>query len=96
MSDRTMIALGRNAFSVPRIAKRVLQALTATGLTALVSLFIVMANAFLTVKDGPLRGFSTWYAFVTRPDIIGTSLLTAVVTIAYLFWNGSSAGSSKR
>ncbi|MEQ1578670.1 MAG: hypothetical protein ABL894_13595 [Hyphomicrobium sp.] len=89
MSDRTMIALGRNSFSVPRIAKRALQVLTVTGLTAMVSLFIVMSNAFLTVKDGPLRGFSTWYAFVTRPDIIGTSVLTAAVTVAYLFWHGS-------
>jgi uncharacterized membrane protein YhaH (DUF805 family) len=89
MSDRTMIALGGKAFSVPRIAKRALQVLTATGLTALVSLFIVMANAFLTVKDGPLRGFSTWHAFVTRPDIIGTALLTAIVTVAFLYWNGS-------
>ncbi len=89
MSDRTMIALGRTSFSVPRLAKRALQVLTATGMTALVSLLIVMSNAFLTVKDGPLRGFSTWYAFVTRPDIIGTSLLTAVVTVTFLFWNGS-------
>lgn len=89
MTDRTMIALGRTTFSVPRLAKRALQVLTVTGLTAIVSLFIVMSNAFLTVKDGPLRGFGTWYAFVTRPDIIGTSVLTAVVTVAYLFWHGS-------
>lgn len=89
MSDRTMIALGRKSFSVPRVAKRSLQVLTAAGLTALVSLFIVMSNAFLTIKDGPLHGFGTWYSFVTRPDIIGTSLLTAVVTVCYLFWNGS-------
>ena len=95
MSDRTMIALGRATFSVPRLAKRGLQVLTVTGLTAMVSLIIVMSNAFLTIKDGPLRGFSTWYAFVTRPDIIGTAVLTAIVTVAYLFWHGNQT-SNKR
>jgi hypothetical protein len=92
MTDRTMIALGRTSFAVPRLAKRALQALTVAGLTATVSLVIVMANAFLTVKDGPLRGFQVWYAFVTRPDIIGTALLTAAVAVAYLFWNTGQSG----
>ena len=92
MSDRTMIALGRSSFSVPKLAKRALQVLTVTGITAIVSLMIVMSNAFLTVKDGPLRGFGTWYAFITRPDIIGTSVLTAAVAVAYLFWHGSRDG----
>lgn len=39
MSDRTMIAFGRTSFSVPRIAKRLFQTLTAVGLTALVKGF---------------------------------------------------------
>ena len=97
MSDRTMIAFGRQSFSVPRLAKRSLQVLTALGLTALAALLIIMANSFLTARGGLTAGFDVWLAFIRRPDIIGTMILTAVVTIGYLYWDRDSGGGhSKR
>lgn len=92
MSDRTMIAIGKTSVSVPRLAKRALQVMTATGLTALVALAIVAANNILLARGGPVQGFNVWYAFITRPDIIGTTLLTAVVTVAYLYASRGDAG----
>lgn len=86
MSDRTMIALGQRTFSVPKLAKRALQILTALGLTALAALVIIMANSFLTARGGIAAGLDIWLAFIRRPDIIGTMVLTAIVTIAYLYW----------
>jgi hypothetical protein len=32
------------------------------------------------------HGFNLWYAFILRPDILGTIVLTAAVTMAYVFW----------
>lgn len=93
MSDRTMIALGRNTLSVPRIAKKALQIATATGLTALVTLGIVMANSLLMGRTGYLRGIEVWLSFIQRPDIAGTIVLTATVTVAFLY---SSSRSDKR
>ena len=97
MSDRTMIAIGRQTFSVPRLAKRAIQVMTALGLTALVSLAIIMANSFLTARGGVMAGFDLWLGFIRRPDIIGTMVLTAIVTIAYFYWDrDSGSGPGKR
>lgn len=93
MTDRTMIAFGRQTFSVPRLAKRALQVVTALGLTALAALVIIMANSFLTARGGLASGLDVWLAFIRRPDIIGTMILTAMVTIGYLYWDRHSGSS---
>ena len=89
MSDRTMIAFGRSSYSVPRLAKRALQVLTAAGLTALAAFLIIMANSLLLGR-GVTPGFDIWLAFIRRPEIMGSILLTAIVTIGYLFWEKRS------
>ncbi len=86
LSDRTMISVGKSSISVPRILKRLLEATIASGLTALVSLVIILVNSMLTAKGGFTQGFETWSAFVRRPDIIATMLLTAIVAITYFNW----------
>ena len=90
MSDRTMIALGRASISVPRIAKRALQVLTAVGMTAMVALVVIVMNSLLMAHGGFVPGFDAWYGFIRRPDIIATMVLTAVVTVGYLFWEKRS------
>ncbi len=95
MSDRTMIAFGRQSFSVPRLAKRALQVVTAVGLTALIAFLIIMANNLLLGR-GVTPGFDVWYSFIRRPEIIGSMILTAAVTIGYLYWEKSSNGGVKR
>lgn len=86
MTDRTMLAIGRSSFSVSRLTKRAVQALAATVLTALTSLLILMLNNVLTAKSGWQQGFDIWLAFIRRSDILGTIVLTAIVTVAFVYW----------
>lgn len=96
MSDRTMIDVAGKAFSVPRLAKRILQVLTAMGLTALVTLLIIVANSMLTSKGGSAAGLHSWLGYIQRPEIIGTMLLTAIVTIGFLYWDRRTGSSNRR
>jgi len=86
MSDRTQFALGRHKVSMPRVLKRTLQVLIAALLTAAVALFVVVTNAFLVGRGGSLAGVDVWLAFIKRSDIIGTIILTALVTVSFVYW----------
>ena len=86
MSDRTQLAIGRNTLSVPRVTKRILEVAVATGLTGLASFLILTLNNVLTARAGLMLGFDIWLAFIRRSDILGTIILTALVTVAYLHW----------
>lgn len=86
MTDRTMIAVGRSSFSVPRLLKRALEVAIATALTALMSLMVLLTNAMLTAKGGYAQGFDMWLQFIRRSDILGTIVLTGIVTVSYLIW----------
>ena len=69
--------------------------LTAVGLTAAVFFVIVVANAFLMARGSYATGFNLWYSFILRPDILGTMVLTAVVTFGYV-WFGKGSGRHPR
>lgn len=86
MSDRTQLAIGRNMISVPRVTKRTLEVAVATGLTALASFLILVLNNILTARSGFMQGVDMWLAFIRRSDILGTVILTAIVTVAYIHW----------
>ncbi len=86
MSDRTQFAIGRNSISVPRLTKRIMEALVATGLTASLALVILVLNNVLTGRGGWLNGFEVWLAFIRQPDILGTMLLTSFVAVLYIAW----------
>ena len=66
--------------------RKAIDVLTAIGLTAAVFLVIVVANSFLMSRGNYTHGFNIWYAFILRPDILGTIVLTAVVSMVYVFW----------
>ena len=95
MSDRTQLAFGRNTMSVPRITKRMLEALLATGVTALVALVILLLNNVLTARGGWLNGFDIWMNFIRRPDILGTMVLTAFCTVLFLQWQRDGSGGKR-
>jgi uncharacterized membrane protein len=86
MSDRTMLAIGRSSFSVSRLTKRAVQAAVATGLSAAASFIILMLNNVLTARSGWQQGLDVWLSFIRRSDILGTMILTAIVTIGFLYW----------
>ena len=87
MSDRTQFAVGsRKVAMMPRVMKRTLHVAIAAALTAGVVLFVMMGNGFLVGRGGSLWGVHGWPAFIKRSDIIGTIILTALVTTAFLYW----------
>lgn len=90
MSDRTQLAIGRNTLNVPRVTKRALEVVMATAVTGLVALVILMLNNVLTSRGGWLNGFEVWMAFIRRPDILGTIVLTAICTVGFLHWQRDS------
>lgn len=69
------------------LMQRGLDVAIATALTAAVVFVVMSINGFLMPRGGFWTGFRFWYAFISRPDIIGTMLLTALVTIAYGMWH---------
>ena len=92
MSDRTQLAIGRNMLSVPRFTKRVLEVLAATAATGAVSFIILVLNNVLTGRGGWVNGFEIWMAFIRKPDILGTIVLTAICTVGYLHWQREHGG----
>ena len=66
--------------------ERAMQMVIASALTAFASFVILMLNNVLTARSGWQQGFDVWYAFIRRSDILGTIILTAMVTIAFLYW----------
>ncbi len=86
MSDRTMLLFGRSTYSVPRMTKRAFQVLLAVALTAGAALIILSLNNVLTTQSGWRQGVNAWFAFIRRSDILGTIVLTAVVTVVSVYW----------
>lgn len=74
------------------LAKRFTDIAIAVGLTMAVVLVIVVSNSFLTSRGGYWQGFNLWLALIQRPDIIGTMILTALVTIVYGVWQQGGGG----
>ncbi|MBI1384088.1 MAG: hypothetical protein GC150_04175 [Rhizobiales bacterium] len=86
MSDRTQFAVGQTSFSVPKLFKRTVQVLSAVIMTALASLAVIVLNHGLTAQGGWMKGIAAWTAFIQRSDILGTIVLTAIVTVATIYW----------
>ena len=68
------------------LMKKLADVAAAVGLTAAVFFVIVFTNDFLMSRGSYWTGVNKWLAFVQRPDILGTMILTAAVTFAYMFW----------
>jgi len=89
MSDRTMLLIGKNNLSVPKVVKRSVQIAVAMAMTAAAVLALVMVNSLLMPRGGWMQGLNAWFAFIRRSDILGTMALTALVTRMYLSWERS-------
>ncbi len=95
MSEKTILAVRGKRMSVPRAFKRTLQVAIAVGLTAVVALAIVVGNGFLLAKGKPLQGWDVWLAFINRTDILATMVLTAVVTVLFVYWQRDQERNNK-
>ena len=71
---------------MPPFVKKVIDTAIAIGLTMGLVLVMVVISNLLVARSNSWAGFKLWYAFMSRPDILGTIILTAVVSMAYVFW----------
>lgn len=90
MTDRTTLVVPGHKFSVPRIVKRVAQVAASCALTAAVALVLVVGSGMLLARGSSTRGLDMWLTFIKRPDIQGTMLLTAIVTVLFVYWQRDS------
>jgi hypothetical protein len=71
---------------MPPVMRKAVDVMIAIGLTAGAVFVIVVINSLLMAGKNSWNGFRIWYAFILRPDILGIMVLTALVTMAYVFW----------
>jgi hypothetical protein len=87
MADKTILVVpGAKKLSVPRVLKRSIQVAAAVALTAFVALAIVVGNGFLMPRGNPMQGWQVWLGFINRTDILATMVLTAIVTVLFVYW----------
>jgi hypothetical protein len=87
MADTTQLVMAGRKFSLPRFLKRLVQVALAVAATGAV-LFIVIAGSRLLIgPQGTLQAaFNAWLAFVRRPEILTTMVLTAFVSVLLVYW----------
>jgi hypothetical protein len=87
LTDKTTLVMPGQNVIVPRIVKRVVQVFASCAITAAVALVIVWGSGMLLARGSSSRGLDIWLSFIQRPDIQGTMLLTAIVTVLYVYWH---------
>ena len=100
MVETTLLVVSGKRMTVPRILKRTLQVALAVAFTAAVFLVVIVGNGLIVGRQQSLQvGINAWLAFIKRPDILATMILTAFVTVLFVYWQRSQerkAGSSGR
>ena len=86
MSDKTILVVPGKRLSVPRVFKRTLQIAIAVALTSVVALLILVGNNLLVPRGRLLQGWEVWLTFINRTDILATMVLTALVTVLFVYW----------
>ena len=100
MLETTLLVVSGKKLTVPRLLKRILQVAIAVALTAAVFLVVIVGNGLLVGRQASLQaGINLWLAFIKRPDILATMVLTAFVTVLFVYWQRNQerrAGSADR
>jgi hypothetical protein len=86
MSNKTILVVPGKKLSVPRVFKRTLQIAVAVGLTSVVALLILVGTNLLVPRGRLLQGWEIWLTFINRTDILATMVLTALVTVWFVYW----------
>jgi hypothetical protein len=87
MIETTLLVVSGKKLTVPRLLKRTLQIAIAVMLTAAVFLVVIVGNGLLVGRQTSLQaGINLWLAFIKRPDILATMILTAFVTVLFVYW----------
>lgn len=92
MADKTTLVLPGKKVSVPRPLKRSLQVTAAVCLTAVAALALMMGSGLLQAKGTSTQVLGVWLSFINRPDIQATMVLTALVTVLFVYWQRDTEG----
>lgn len=86
METTSLVFAGRRV-SVPRLLKRSLQIVMTLVLSSFVLFVIMVANGMLSGKQPSFRaGMTAWLAFIQRPEIQLTAIITAAVSVMFIYW----------
>jgi hypothetical protein len=87
MVETTMLVVAGKKLPVPRFFKRLLQVAIAVALTASVFFVMIVGNGFVVGRGASFQGgLNVWLTFIKRPDILTTMVLTAFVTVLFVYW----------
>jgi hypothetical protein len=100
MVETTGLVVAGKRMPVPRLFKRLLQVAIAVALTAAVFFAMIVGNGLLVGRATTLQAsYGVWLTFIKRPDILTTMVLTAFVTVLFVYWQRNQerkAGGSSR
>ncbi|CAN1724684.1 conserved protein of unknown function [Hyphomicrobium sp. 1Nfss2.1] len=86
MSEKTILVVPGKKLTVPRLLKRGLQILAAVAITSGVALAILIGSGLLVPRGRLSQGWDVWVSFINRTDILATMVLTALVTVLFVYW----------
>ena len=86
MADKTILAMPGRKMSVARPVKRVFQITTALALTSMIAFLAVYIATAYSPRGGAQQSFAQWLNIVKRPDIQATAILTAIVSVLFVYW----------
>ncbi|MDX2201620.1 MAG: hypothetical protein NW223_02640 [Hyphomicrobiaceae bacterium] len=97
--DTTSLVVAGRRLPVPRVLKRTMQIAMALALSSLVLFAIMVANGMLAGKQPSFSaGLNAWLVFIQRPEIQLTAIITAVVSVLFVYWQRNQerrAGAAK-
>jgi hypothetical protein len=86
MADKTILAMPGRKMSVARPVKRMIQIASALALTSLITFIAVYISTAYTPRGSAQQSLTQWLLIVKRPDIQATAILTAIVSVMFVYW----------
>lgn len=71
----------------PALLKRLTEVAIILAVSAAIAFVIIASGNSLVAKTTLARSYAMWWAFITRPDIIVTTILAVIVTMAVGHYN---------
>jgi uncharacterized membrane protein YjfL (UPF0719 family) len=93
MSDpKTMLVMPGAKFSVHRMVKRAAQVAMGVALSGVTIGSVMVINGLLSGKASLMQLIHYWLAYVQRPEILVTMIITALMTLLVVAWQRDKEG----
>lgn len=71
----------------PALLKRLTDLAIILAVSAAIAFVIIATGNSLVTKTTLAKSYAQWFAFITRPDIVVTTILAVIVTMAVSNYN---------